>query len=90
MTFSHNNPNDTTIERDGNTLEFSFIGNMFTMEENDRIEFTIPQDDLFWMLGEYFDSGNNEHAEIFDELTLPGQDALWNALLYLNQNNITL
>ena len=88
--FTHNHPHDTTLERDGNTLVFSFIVDMFTMEEQDHIEFSIPQDELFQMLGEYFDSGNKAHAEIFDQLTLPGQDALWNVLLHMNKNNITL
>jgi len=90
MTFTHNNRHDTTLERDGDTIIFSFIGNMFTMEENDHMEFNVPQDDLFRMLGEYFDSGNKANAEIFDQLTLPGQDALWNALYRLNERNITL
>lgn len=90
MTFTHNHKDDTILERDGNTLVFSFIGDMFTMEENDRMEFNQTQEDLLWMLGEYFDSGNKAHADLFDQLTLPGQDALWNALVTLNNKHIYL
>jgi len=88
MTFTHNKRHDTTLERDGDTLIFSFIGNMFTMEENDHMEFKIPQDELFWMLAGYFDAG--AHADLFEQLTLNGVDALWNALFWLNERNITL
>ena len=92
MTFTHNHKDDTILERDGKDIDFTFYGCTFTYddENTDRMSFRMSQDDLFWMLGEYFDSGNKEHADIFDNLTIPAQDALWNALFYLNQNNITL
>lgn len=92
MTFTHNHKNDTILERDGNDLDFTFFGNTFTYddENTDRITFRMPQDELFWMLGAYFDSGYKENADIFDDLTIPAQDALWNALLYLNEHNIKL
>ena len=88
ITFTHNNPNDTFLEKDGDTIHYAFYGNMFTLEEQDRMDFQMSQDQLFVMLGEYFDEG--KHADLFDNLTLPGQDALWNALYRLNDQNIKL
>jgi hypothetical protein len=92
MTFTHNHKDDTILERDGRDIDFTFFSDTFTYddESTDRMSFSISQDDLFCMLGEYFDSGCKIHADLFDDLTLPAQDALWNALLYLNQHNITL
>ena len=87
-TFTHNNPNDTYLERDGNTITFVFIGDMFTMEENDRMEFRMTQEELFRKLTDYFEAGQN--ADLFDELTCPGQDALWNALLWMHERHIAL
>ena len=87
-TFTHNNKDDTILDRDGDRVLFTFIGNTFTMEEQDHMEFSVPQDDLFEMLGDYFDAG--KHADIFDELTIPGQDALWDALFWMNERNIKL
>ena len=92
MTFTHNHKEDTILERDGSDIDFTFFGNTFTYddENTDRKSFRIPQDDLFWKLGEYFDSGYKDNADLFDDLTLPAQDALWNALYYLNEHGITL
>lgn len=87
MTFTHNNPNDTTLERDGNEIVFSFVNDKFTYD-TDTFTFRFSQQDLFDMLADYFDKGENE--DIFDALTLPQQDALWNALVFLNNNNINL
>lgn len=83
-TFTHNNVNDTTLERDGNTITLYFVNDPFTMETEIH-EFPYEQDELFEKLGDYFD--HCLYTDIFDELTMPAQDALWNALLWLNQNN---
>lgn len=90
MTFTHNHKDDTILERDGKDLDFTFFSDTFTYddESTDRMSFRIPQAELFDMLGEYFDSG--EHSEIFEDLTLPAQDALWNALCWLDRNDIEL
>lgn len=87
MTFTHNHKDDTILERDGNEIDFTFFGNTFTYddENTDRVTFRMSQDDLFQKLGEYFDSGYKDNADIFDDLTLPAQDALWNALFKLNE-----
>ena len=90
MTFTHNNVNDTVIERDGNEIDFTFYGDTFTYDDPDQLTFRMGQDELFEKLGEYFDSGNKSNSDIFDDLTLPAQDALWNALVWLNQNNVSL
>lgn len=89
MTFTHNHKDDTILERDGNEIDFTFFGNTFTYddESTDRMTFRMPQEDLLWKLGQYFDSGCKDYAEIFDDLTLPAQDALWNALVTLNNRN---
>lgn len=87
MTFTHNHKDDTILERDGKDIDFTFFGDTFTYDEEstDRMTFRMSQEDLLEALGEYFDSGNKEHAEIFDNLTLPAQDALWNALVTLEK-----
>ena len=89
MTFTHNNKDDTILERDGDSIDFTFFGDTFTFsdESTDRMSFRMPQSELFWKLGRYFDSGNKEYAEIFDDLTLPAQDALWNALVTLDKKH---
>lgn len=88
LTFSHNHKDDTYLERDGDTIRYAFIGNVFIPEENDQMDFQMTQDELFIKLGEYFD--NNMHTEIFDNLTIPAQDALWNALYRMNEQNVKL
>ena len=88
MTFTHNHKDDTIMERDGDTIQFSFYGNMFLLEEHDHMDFKCTQEELFQMLSDYFDAG--QHADLFDQLTLPGQDALWNALLWLRDRKVTL
>ena len=90
MTFTKYHKDDTTLERDGDVLVFSFIGDMFTMEEQDHLDFYDTQDRLFWMLGEYYDTERMAYSDIFDELTPLGLEALWSALLWMNQNNIEL
>ena len=85
MTFSHNSKDDTILERDGRDIDFTFFGDTFTYEAPDHMTFNMSQEDLFWKLGRYFDSGCKDYAEIFDNLTLPAQDALWNALVTLNR-----
>ena len=73
MTFTHNHKDDTILERDGNEIDFTFFGNTFTYddESTDRMTFRMSQEDLLWKLGQYFDSGCKDYAEIFDDLTLP-------------------
>jgi len=85
MTFTHNNVNDTTLERDGNYIVFTFVNDGFTYD-TDTFDFSYSQDELLEMLGDYFD--HKENADLFDDLTLPQQDALWNALLYLDKNHL--
>lgn len=80
MTFTHNNPNDTMLERDGDVITFSFVIDPFTMETDD-FEFRMTQEELMDRLRKYFDAGENR--DLFDDLTLPEQDALWNALYTL-------
>lgn len=89
MTFTHNSKDDTILERDGNDIDFTFFGNTFTYddENTDRMTFRMSQDELFEQLGEYFDSGYETNADLFDDLTMPAQDALWNALFWLNEHN---
>ena len=85
MTFTHNNKDDTTLIGFDDHIRFIFEG------DNGEIEtevFNMKQDELFWKLGNYFDC--KEEFEQVDDLTLPAQDALWNALLWLNQNNCEL
>lgn len=87
MTFTHNNANDTVLERDGNEIVFIFTNDPFTCD-SDIFRFRFAQQHLFAMLGEYFLDGKN--ADVFDDLTLPQQDALWNSLVFMNNNNISL
>lgn len=87
MTFTHNSKDDTVLERDGNEIVFSFINDGFTYD-TDTFRFRLQQHELMEKLGDYLDAGKN--ADIFDDLTLPQQDALWNALLFLDKNNIDL
>lgn len=84
MTFTHNNKDDTILERNGSTIEFTFIGNPFTYEEQDHIEFNCTQEELLFKLERYFN--HHENADIFDDLTIHGQDALWNALVTLEKH----
>ena len=84
-TFTHDHKDDTTLERDGNTITMTFVNDPFTMD-TDVIDFKYPQDELFDMICDYFDAG--QHADIFDELTLNQQDALFNALYWLNERNL--
>ena len=84
-TFSHNNKNDTTLEKDGYTITMTFVNDPFAMD-TDIIEFDMNQAELFDKLTAYFDIG--AFADDFDRLTLPQQDALWNALLWLDQRNL--
>ena len=87
MTFTHNHKDDTILERDGKDICFTFFGNTFTYddESTDRMTFRMSQEELLTALDEYFGSGNKGHADIFDDLTLPAQDALWNALVALEK-----
>lgn len=87
MTFSHNNKDDTILERDGDSIDFTFFGNTFTCddESTDRMTFRMPQEEILSKLADYFDHG--AHADIFDNLTLPAQDALWNALVTLERHH---
>lgn len=87
-TFTHNHKDDTLLERDGNTIRFTFWSDTFTYEDPDTMEFSVSQDELFRMLADYFEAG--QHADLFDQLTLPGQDALWNALLWMDQRHVQL
>ena len=84
-TFTHNNPNDTTLERDGGVITMTFVNDPFTMD-SDVLDFRMTQAELFEKLTAYFEAGQNQ--DIFDELTIPQQDALWNALLWLDQRNL--
>ena len=88
MTFSHNSKDDTILERDGNDLDFTFWSDTFTYEDPDTMTFHVAQADLFKMMEEFFDTG--DHADLFEGLSLPAQDALWNALLFLDKNGIVL
>lgn len=88
MTFTHRNLNDTFLERDGDTIVFSFIADMFTMEENDHMELRMTQDELFRKVADYIEAGQN--ADIFDQLTCLGLDALWNALYWMHESHIEL
>lgn len=87
MTFTHNSKDDTVLERDGNEIVFSFINDVFTYD-TDTFRFRFQQHELMEKLGDYLDAGKN--ADIFDDLTLSQQDALWNALVYMNNNEISL
>jgi len=87
MTFTHNNKDDTILERDGDAIEFTFFDNTFTYEDPDHMEFRMPQNLILWTLGRYFDSKGKEYAEVFDYLSLPAQDALWNALVTLERKH---
>ena len=85
MVFTHNNKNDTQLEVIDGNVRFVFVG------DNGEVEtevFEMEQDELFWKLGRFFDL--DEAFDQVDDLTLPAQDALWNALLWLNQNNCEL
>lgn len=90
MVFTHNQPNDTILERDGADIDFTFFGSTFTYddENTDRMTFRMTQEDLLQKLEDYFDAGQN--ADIFDNLTLPAQDALWNALVWMERKKIML
>jgi len=92
MTFTHNHKDDTILERDGKDIDFTFFGNTFTYddENTDRMSFQMTQEDLLQKLERYFNSENKDYAEIFDNLTLPAQDALWNALVSMERNGVTL
>ena len=87
MTFTHNNANDTVLERDGSELVFTFINDAFTYD-TDVFRLRFTQRELLDKLCDYFDNGSN--ADIFDAMTLPQQDALWNALVFMEKNNINL
>ena len=82
VAYTHNNTDDTTLYRDEetNNIGFMFVNDNGSVEHH---TFGKYQDELFWMLGGYFDFGT--YAETFDALTLPAQDALWGVLLRMNQ-----
>lgn len=90
MTFTHNHKDDTILERDGADIDFTFFGNTFTYddENTDRMSFRMTQDELLKKLEDYFEAGQN--ADIFDNLTIPAQDALWNALVLMERKKIML
>lgn len=92
MTFTHNHKDDTILERDGRDIDFTFFGDTFTYddESTDRMTFRMSQEDLLEALEAYFTSGNKDHADLFDDLTLPAQDALWNALVTLEKKHLYL
>lgn len=87
MTFTHNHKDDTVLERDGNEIVFIFTNDPFTCD-SDTFRFRFTQKELLNKIGDYFDCGMN--ADLFDDLTLPQQDALWNALVFMEKNNIDL
>ena len=87
MTFTHNHKDDTVIERDGNEIVFIFTNDPFTCD-SDIFRFRFTQHELFTKICDYFDAGQN--ADIFDDLTFPQQDSLFNALLFMDKNNINL
>ena len=87
MTFTHDTVNDTTIERDGDEIVFTFVNDGFTYD-TDTFRFKMSQNMLFSMIVDYFELGRN--ADIFDDLTLPQQDALFDALLFMDRKNIEL
>ncbi len=90
MTFTHNHRCDTILERDGADIDFTFFGNTFTYddENTDRMTFRMTQDELLKKLEDYFEAGQN--GDIFDYLTIPAQDALWNALVWMAERNISI
>lgn len=87
MTFTHNHKDDTVIERDGNEIVFTFTNDPFTCD-SDIFRFRFTQSELFDKICDYFDAGQN--ADLFDDLTFPQQDSLFNALLFMDKNNINL
>ena len=87
MTFTHNHKNDTIIERDGKEIVFIFVNDGFTYD-TDSFRFPFAQGHLFHMLADYFIDRKN--ADVFGDLTIPQQDALWTALVYMNNNEINL
>ena len=89
MTFTHNYVNDTMIERDGDSITMCFVNDPFTLD-TDTYEFPYTQDELWAMIQSYFDADVKNYADIFDELTLPAQDALYNALLMCDRNGVRL
>ena len=87
-TFTLNHRDDTILERDGDTIRFTFYPDTFTYEAPDTMEFNVSQDKLLHMILDYCDAG--QHADLFDQLTIPGQDALLNALIWMRDRNVTL
>lgn len=87
-TFTFRHRDDTIIERDGRSIRFTFYPDTFTYEAPDTMEFNVTQDELLQMIVDYSESG--KHADLFDQLTLLGQDALLNALICMRDRSITL
>ena len=83
--FSHNHKNDTMLF----TANDGVICLLFTQDdgENELHMFdNVSQEMLFELLGEYFETG--KYANMFDDLTIPAQDALWNALFRLDERHL--
>lgn len=83
IVYTHRKHNDTALFRDEN-------GNICLYYNDDGViesyTFGLFQEELFEMLGEYYD--DEKHQDIFDELTIHAQDALWNGLYWLNERNL--
>ena len=83
MTFTHYSVNDTTLNRIDGGYRFTFTrvnGKVETADYRGSI------DTLFRKINDYFELG--KHADVFDNLSIPAQDALYNVLWAMAQNNM--
>lgn len=83
MTFTHNNVNDTTLDRYGTCWRFTFTDSDHTV---DVLDYMGPCKQLFTDINDFMERGEN--AEIFEQLSIPAQDALYNALWAMAQDGI--
>lgn len=78
--FSHNNPGDTVIIIDGRDI-YCIFRSEDPDEPEELLTYTGTVFGLFCAASVYFATG--EDAVSYEELSLPAQDAICNALKYL-------
>ena len=83
MTFTHNNVNDTTLNRVSGGWRFTFTDSDHTV---DVLDYMGDCKELFTKVNNFFERG--EDAEVFEQLSIPAQDALYNALWAMAQDGI--
>ena len=83
--YSYSNKNDTVLERDGDSILFTFYPDAFTYDDPYVLDFRMAQNDLLERVRLYMSGASDAELE---DLSVPALTALWSALEWLNLRDL--